>query len=93
MAESSNKDFASEFSTKAITKAWSDTAYKSRLLQNPRAALAEVGITAPPELELKVVENSNRLVYLVLPPPPSGELSEESLALVAGGWIPRVTNI
>jgi hypothetical protein len=88
MSEAEKKSFESEFATKVITKAWSDPAYKAKLVADPRAALAEAGLNAPANLNIKVVENTNSLVHLVLPPPPSAELSEESLAMVSGGWIP-----
>ena len=93
MAETEKQSFESEFATKAIAKAWSDPAYKARLVADPRAALAEVGISAPEKLNFKVVENTDDLVHLILPPPPSGELSEESLALVSGGWIPAAMTL
>jgi hypothetical protein len=32
-----------------------------------------------------VVENTDRVLYLTLPPPPSEELSDEQLDAVAGG--------
>jgi hypothetical protein len=88
MSDTEKPSFDSQFANKVITKAWSDPKYKERLLANPRAALAEAGVSVPASLDFKVVENTNKLVHLVLPPPPSKELSEESLALVAGGWIP-----
>ena len=86
MAE--KQSFESEFATKAITKAWSDPAYKKRLMADPRAALAEAGISVPVNLNFKVVENTGTLVHLILPPPPSGEVSEESLAQASGGIQP-----
>lgn len=93
MADTENKSFESEYATKAIAKAWSDPAFKAKLLADPRAALAEVGIITPEKLNFKVVENTDDLVHLILPPPPSDELSEESLALVSGGWIPAALTL
>jgi D-alanyl-D-alanine carboxypeptidase len=78
------KSFESEFATKVITRAWGDPEYKTKLMTDPRAALAEAGLNAPAGLDIKVVENTNNVVHLVLPPPPSAEISEESLALVSG---------
>jgi len=88
MTATEKKSFESEFATKVITKAWGDPAYKARLLSEPRKVLSEAGLNPPPNLDVKVVENTNNLVHLVLPPPPSAEISEDSLALVSGGWIP-----
>jgi hypothetical protein len=80
-----DKSFQSEFATKVITRAWSDPAYKAKLLADPHTALAEAGLQALAGLTIKVVENTDSLVHLVLPAPPTGEISEESLAQVSGG--------
>ena len=40
----------------------------------------------PAELTIKVVENTNAVVHLVLPPRPLGEVSEEALASATGGY-------
>jgi hypothetical protein len=36
-------------------------------------------------VEMRAVESTDSIVYIVLPPPPGEEVSEEDLALVAGG--------
>jgi hypothetical protein len=81
-------DFEHGFATQVISKAWKDPQFKEKLLSDPRAALEEAGIKPPAGVEIKVVENTAHTAHLVLPPPPSPEISEESLALVSGGWIP-----
>ena len=69
-----------------VAKAWSDEAFRTRLLAQPAAVLKEAGLDVPEGCQLKVVENTERLVHLILPPKPStGELSDEQLAAVAGG--------
>jgi Nitrile hydratase, alpha chain len=70
---------------KAVRKAWTDPEFRAKLLANPRAALADEGAPMPAGVTIKVVENTDAVVHLVLPPRPSGELSEEALAAVAGG--------
>lgn len=80
-----DKSFESAFATKVVTRAWSGPAYKAKLMADPHGALAEAGLEAPAGLRIKVVENTDDLVHLVLPAPPTGEISEESLAQVAGG--------
>ncbi len=40
-----------------VAKAWSDAAFRERLLRAPREALAEMGAEFPPEPELVVIEN------------------------------------
>jgi len=54
---------------KVIATAWMDPEFKSRLLTNPRAVLAEVGLTPPPQLEIRVVENTAQKSYITLPAP------------------------
>ena len=84
----SDSHFESEFATKVIPRAWRDQQFKARLLANPRAALEEAGVTPPPNMNLRVVENTDNTAHLILPPPPSAEIDEESLAVISGGWIP-----
>ena len=74
---------------KVAAKAWSDADFKQRLLTDPRAALAELGVKPPQGTEnvtLKVVENTADIVFLVLPAAPAeGELKDAALDGVAGG--------
>jgi hypothetical protein len=72
--------------SKINVKAWTDDNFKKRLMANPSAVLQEMGLTPPAGMEVKVVENTNKVVYLPLyAKPPSGELAEEDLLQVAGG--------
>ena len=69
-----------------VAKAWSDEAFKKRLLAQPAAVLKEAGADVPEGLQFKVVENTERLVHLILPLKPStAELTDEQLEQVAGG--------
>jgi hypothetical protein len=68
-----------------VARAWGDEAFKARLLAEPAAALVEQGIPVPPGVEVRVVENTDRVLYLALPPAPAEELSDEQLDAVAGG--------
>ena len=69
-----------------VAKAWADPEFKTRLLTDSTAVLKEEGIDYGPGIEVKVVENTDTLRYLTLPPPPrESELSEEQLSRVAGG--------
>lgn len=68
-----------------IAKAWSDDAFKERLLSDPRKVLGEHGITLPEGIEVKAVENTDKVFHLVIPqaPHPSGDtlqLLEERVA-------------
>src|SRR5262245_2225880 len=67
-------------------KAWSDPAFKKRLLADPGAVSTEYGMPLPPGIELRVVEDTPAIRYFVLPPRPTlAELSDEQLEEVAGG--------
>jgi hypothetical protein len=69
-----------------VAKAWGDPAYKARLISDPAAVLKAQGISVPAGVQFKVVESTEKLIYLPLPPSPSSEeLSEEELQHVAGG--------
>ena len=81
MAEERGKQYG-----QLIAKAWSDEGFKARLLANPKAAMAEVGMDAPEGVEIEVVESTQEKAYLFIPPkPPVGELSDEDLDKVSGG--------
>ena len=71
---------------KMVARAWSDAAYKDRLVRDPRSVLAEAGLEVPSSLEIAVVEDSSDKRHLVLPAKPAeGEIHEEALAGVAAG--------
>jgi len=70
---------------KIIAKAWRDPAFKAELIANPAAALKAEGIDVPAGMTVTVLENTDKQFHLVLPPAPSGELSEDDLEAVAGG--------
>jgi Nitrile hydratase, alpha chain len=71
---------------RAVMRAWSDPAFKAELLADPHAALAAVGVSVPPGVTMKIVENTDTLMHLVLPAKPTGgELSEQALEKVVAG--------
>jgi hypothetical protein len=72
---------------KVVARAWSDELFKKRLLADPAAVLKENGIEVPKEAAVKVVENSAKVVHLILPGRPA-ELSETELDQIAAGAIP-----
>ena len=65
---------------------YKDPAYRSRVVREPRAVLAELGLTLPEETELRVWDSSAEIRYMVLPERPGGTeaLSEEALAALVG---------
>jgi len=65
----SQQDIMRQALGKIIATAWMDPEFKSRLLTNPRATLAEGGLMPPPHLELHVVENTTKKNHITLPAP------------------------
>ncbi|MHA6782438.1 nitrile hydratase subunit alpha [Pseudonocardia saturnea] len=60
---------------------YKDPAYRARIVREPRTVLAEMGLTLPDDVEVKVWDSSSEVRYLVLPLRPAGteEASEEEL--------------
>jgi hypothetical protein len=82
--EAQMQDFAKRYG-QLVARAWGDQAFKAQLLAEPTRALAEQGIQLPPGVEVRMVENTDRVLHLALPPKPPDELSDEQLDAVAGG--------
>src|SRR5207249_6970047 len=55
-----------------VAQAWTDDNLKRRLLENPASVLREHGIPVPAGVEVKVVENTDKVTYLTLPAKPAG---------------------
>jgi nitrile hydratase len=57
-------------------------AYRSRAVREPREVLREFGLDVPATREIRVVDSSAEMRYMVLPPRPAGSdrLTEEQLA-------------
>ena len=72
---------------KVIARSWDDADYKARLMDNPRAVLAEAGLDVPSGIEITVSEQQPGTLHLTLPSRPAGEvaLDEAALEAVAGG--------
>ena len=61
---------------------YKDPAYRSRVVREPRAVLAEWGTELGPDVEVEVHDSSSEVRYMILPERPEGteDLSEEDLA-------------
>lgn len=69
-----------------VTKSSRDERFRKQLLADPAAAVKEAGLELPPGVKLRVVENTDTLLHVAIPPLESDkELSEEELQVVAGG--------
>jgi hypothetical protein len=87
MAESVDWDYQWD---QIVARAWADAAFKKRLLADPAAVLKDYGLAPPAGTQLKVVENTDKVLHLVLPLKPAPEeLSEEELQRVSGGHCHR----
>lgn len=73
-----------EGSDRVIAKAWADGDFKSALLNDPAAALRGQGIEIPEGMTVRVLETSDNVINLVLPPPPEMQLVEETLDALEG---------
>jgi hypothetical protein len=72
-----------------VAKALQDDGYRAELLANPKYAIQqEFGKELPLGLDVRVVEESANVIYLVLPPKPVVELSDADLQTVGGGCYP-----
>jgi Nitrile hydratase, alpha chain len=72
-----------------IAKAAKDEKFKTELIQNPKAVIAqELGLALPKDFEVKILQETPKSFYLVLPATAigvDGELSDQLLEAVAGG--------
>lgn len=74
-----------------ISRVWSDETFKNRLLSDTMSVMKENGVVVPEGVEVKAVENTNNVFYLVIPPKPNRDLINDhaclalhSAALVGG---------
>ena len=73
-----------EMRTRIIDKAVHDADYRAKLLDDPRAAVAdELGVSIPDSLTIRVHEEDAGSAHLVVPP--SSRLHDTDLGAVAGG--------
>ncbi|HEY3967706.1 MAG TPA: NHLP leader peptide family RiPP precursor [Planctomycetaceae bacterium] len=62
-----------------VAEVWADEDLKRRLIADPASVLQEYGIEVPQGVELNVVEDTDQVRHLILPPSPSDDLSDEDL--------------
>jgi hypothetical protein len=52
-----------------LNTVWSDAEFKQQFISNPKATLAQVGVTVDENVELTVLEENDKNLYLVIPSP------------------------
>jgi hypothetical protein len=73
-----------------IERADADPTFRRALIANPGAVIAkELGLTFPPTIQLRVIEEGDRELLLVLPAPVA--LDERELDAVVGGQLAEQT--
>lgn len=72
-----------------IAKAWTDEAFKKRLLKDPQKILKENGIPLLPEMTYVIHENSEHETHIVLPLMPKDKTEAEILSILASGLLPN----
>jgi hypothetical protein len=89
MAQDPQEQESMQELAQVMSRAWSDPAYKQRLLADPKAVLVEAGLPIPANLEVVAHESTPTQFHIIVPPPPPGhagdKLSEAELDQVAGG--------
>jgi hypothetical protein len=70
-----------------IARCWEDEAFKRRLKADPLGTLRRAGISIPNGMTVKVLEDSEQVMHLVIPAKPK-MLADELLEDTAGGgWV------
>ena len=62
-----------------------DQELRSLADHDPHTALARFNIQFPAELDIRIVENTDKVFNLVMPPDPNAALLDEALVEIAGG--------
>ena len=80
-----------EVERRIVQRSLQDDSLRQRLLADPKGALEEeLGTQLPDEVRVGAVEETADTIYLVLPSASTagegGELSDQELEAVAGGW-------
>lgn len=88
MVSKKEEEFAKKWA-KVVAKAWSDPAFKEKLMKNPQQILKEYDIAVPAGKRIVIQEESNDTLQLFLPKKPAASMSQEELLKVAAasqGW-------
>jgi hypothetical protein len=79
-----NQEEQSKKMGQIIAKCWADEGFKRKLLADPAGTLKAEGVQLPAGRTFKALENTDKVVHLVIPAKPT-ELSDEDLDMAVGG--------
>lgn len=66
-----NSQMQSDILNLIIARSWGDAEFKQKLIDDPIAVLEAEGLPIRAGMQIKVLENNDHLVHLVLPNSPS----------------------
>ena len=69
---------------KIITRCWDDEEFKKRLMADPAKILDAEGVSVPDGVSIRVVEDTDQVRTLIIPPAPS-HLDDDQLKGITGG--------
>ena len=58
-----------------IAKAWKNEAFRKKLIKSPHKVLAGEGVDVPTGVKVKVMQNTAKVMHLVVPTKPSAKKS------------------
>ena len=70
-----------------VAKVWADEKLKRRLINEPTTVLTEHGMEVPKGVEIRVVENTDKVYHLLLPQKPAAEATELTARPTTGDWV------
>ncbi len=89
-----SKNYRKEFEARLIAKALKDESFRNELRSDPKAAINKMfGMEFPSEINIRLVEENENEVCLVIPHdfPIKNELADVELESVAGAGVETVT--
>ena len=71
---------------KILLDLWDDPNLKDSLLKYPEKTLSKLGFQTPDSQSVKIHENSDKTLHLVIPQKPNTKLTDEVLAHIVAGF-------